>query len=119
MDINGKIFVDRLRDLVRRENTKVTAVTNFAGLKNSAFAHWEKNNSFPRVDVAYKIAQFFNVSVEYLLTGEEVKVYMPPARIADIVSLLDSIADDDLETVRVVCKQLAQKNIQQKSDKVG
>lgn len=41
------------------------------GISQPIFSQWKSRNSMPKSDDLYKIAQFLNVSIEYLLTGED------------------------------------------------
>ena len=85
------------------------------GLCNNAFTKW-KDGSSPSVDTVYTIAKFLNVSMEYLLTGEE------PAIKPDIIELAESIQKLPIEYQEIIknnikqfqdiCFKLEKENIQ-------
>lgn len=54
---------------------KVTAyqVAKATGITNSTFSEWKKGTYRPKLDKLQKIAAYFGVSLEYLLTGKEEK----------------------------------------------
>lgn len=56
--------------LVERK-LKAADVCRGTGLPSSLFSEWKKGKSTPKADKIKKIADFFGVSVNYLMTGEE------------------------------------------------
>nr|DAG73365.1 MAG TPA: Repressor protein CI [Caudoviricetes sp.] len=55
------------------EEKGVTAyrVSKETGVGRSTFTDWKNGRSVPKQDKLQKIADFFNVSVDYLMTGKE------------------------------------------------
>lgn len=60
------MFFERLQSLCNRDNTDVSGVLKALGLSTSKGTAW-KGGSFPRADVLLKLANYFNVSTDYLL----------------------------------------------------
>lgn len=58
----------RLRDL---SGYKDSEVAKGAGITKSTFSDWKSGRYTPKQDKLQKIADFFGVSVDYLMTGEE------------------------------------------------
>lgn len=58
------------------EEKRVTAyrVSKETGVGRSTFTDWKNGRSEPKGEKLSKIADYFGVSVDYLLTGEEPKV---------------------------------------------
>lgn len=56
--------------LLRERNLKAADVCRGTGLPSSLFSEWKKGKSTPKIDKLQKIADFFQVSLEYLTTGE-------------------------------------------------
>jgi len=46
-------------------------VSKATGVAQSSLSDWKKGKSKPKIDKMQKIADYFNVPVEYLLTGEK------------------------------------------------
>ena len=62
-----EIFCKRLRDL--RQENKLTLEqlgTKFSVTKQTV-SHWEKGDRLPPLDMATALAEYFNVSLDYLV----------------------------------------------------
>ena len=57
-----------LRDLLGYKDATVAKET---GITKSTFSDWKSGRSTPKKEKLQKIADFFNVSLAYLMTGEE------------------------------------------------
>jgi transcriptional regulator with XRE-family HTH domain len=68
--ISNREVIDRIDSLLKSRNLKRNAVYDSCGLAHNTFSNWsrEEGVKIPAQSL-YAIAQFFNVSVEYLLTG--------------------------------------------------
>lgn len=60
--------------LLKEKGLKAADVCRATGIKSPVFSEWKKGKSKPNTDKMIKIAKFLNVSVEYLMTGEEPEV---------------------------------------------
>lgn len=59
--------------LLEKNHLKAADVCRGTGLPSSFFSEWKKGKSKPKVDKLQKIADYFDVSLEYLMTGKEKK----------------------------------------------
>ena len=66
------MFYDRLLDLCRENDKKITPVVRELGLSTGGIARW-RNGSSPDGDTLYKIAEYFDVSTDYLLGKSDIK----------------------------------------------
>lgn len=57
--------------LLAERGLKAADVTRATGIKSPVFSEWKKGRSKPNAEKMLKIANFFDVPVEYLMTGEE------------------------------------------------
>lgn len=57
-----------LRDLRGLKDARVAEAT---GIGKSTFSDWKSGRSIPKQEKLQRIADFFGVSVEYLMTGKE------------------------------------------------
>lgn len=66
------MFFDRVSELCKKRGTSPSAVAREIGLNNSSATYW-KRGSIPKGDTLQKLANYFDVSVDYLLdlTPEE------------------------------------------------
>lgn len=62
-----EIFVE----LLEKYGTTAYKVSKATGIGGSTFTDWKNGRSVPKADKMKKIADFFGVSVEYLMTGKE------------------------------------------------
>lgn len=57
--------------LLETKNITPYRVYKETGVPQSSLSEWKRGNSMPKIDKLIKIAEYFGVSVDYLLTGEE------------------------------------------------
>lgn len=77
MSIEEKIAAvyDRIKDLCKEKGVTQTEMCNACGMNIQSHRGRITRNIAPDVFDTVKIAQFLNVSVEYLITGEEKNIY--------------------------------------------
>ena len=56
---------------VERQKTSFEWLYQKTKVSKGTFSSWKTRKLFPRVDVAFRIAEALGVSIEYLLTGKE------------------------------------------------
>lgn len=59
--------------LCQKHNLTSYKVSKMANVTQTALSNWKNGKSEPSAKTLQKLADFFNVSVDYLLTGEEPK----------------------------------------------
>ncbi|GHU59596.1 transcriptional regulator [Clostridia bacterium] len=92
------MFFEKLKELCKKNKTTPTAIALELGYGRSSMSHWKKGNT-PNGDILLKFADYFDVSVDYLLRQEE------PTRphTGYVTGVNVSLADDEqelLETYR-------------------
>ena len=63
-------FCERIRYLLETKHSSINQMLKTCGLSSGAFAGWEKYGRYPQGDDLAKIADYFQVSVDYLLNRE-------------------------------------------------
>ena len=58
-------------ELLQKRGVSTYKVAKDTGIAQSVFSSWKNGISTPKQDKMQKIADYFNVSVEYLMTGKE------------------------------------------------
>lgn len=58
-------------NLLKKEGITAYRVSKATGIAGSTFTDWKNGRSTPKQDKLQKIADFFGVSLEYLMTGKE------------------------------------------------
>ena len=66
-----KIFADRLLELRREKGISQAKLAKELGVSFAVVCYWETDRSEPTAPNIVKIAEFFNVSVDYLLGRTE------------------------------------------------
>ena len=57
--------------LLTEKKIKPIDVSRATGISASTLSDWKKGKSTPKADKLQKIADYFNISLEYLTTGKE------------------------------------------------
>jgi len=64
-------IVERIAGLLKQRKMTATALTAKLNMPTSAVSEWKKGKTKPSVETLMKIADIFNVSISWLLTGNE------------------------------------------------
>ena len=83
--MDAKKFWLRVKQLSKARKTTQREMAEYLGLPLRTLQNWIQRGIFPLFPDGYRMAVFFGVSVEYLLTGKEKKV---ERKISKIRSLL-------------------------------
>lgn len=96
------MFLENVTSLIAKKGITKNKMLVELGLNKSSFVNWG-NGASPSTDTAVKIAAYFNVSIDYLLTGEE-KEQPKPTPTENIKFALfngtDGITDEMYEEVK-------------------
>jgi transcriptional regulator with XRE-family HTH domain len=63
-------FPERLEAFIKENRTSQKAVAEYAGVRYASISDWKKDGSYPRADIAIKIAKMLGTTAEYLVTGK-------------------------------------------------
>ncbi len=66
-------FIDRFDTLCKEKSKSATAVGEELGFARSAVSRWRKGTAKPNFDSITLIADYFNVSTDYLLGNTEIR----------------------------------------------
>ena len=67
------MFFDIFKLLCEKKGVSPKKATEDIGLSNSITTKWKKTGAPPKGDTLQRIADYFGVTTDYLLTGEETK----------------------------------------------
>ena len=84
----------KLRDLRGVNDADVVRAT---GITKSTFSDWKSGRSEPKKEKLQKIADFFDVSLEYLMTGEEQNGYYLNEETAKLAQ--EMFEDEDMRSL--------------------
>jgi transcriptional regulator with XRE-family HTH domain len=109
-------FYERLSEVCREKNTTPTTIAKSLGIATSAPVKW-KTGTIPNGETLAKIADYLNVSVDYLLGRSEDKKIRPTEDIDEsdlsereqyLLMLLRKVPDRDRPTVDRMIQALVQ-----------
>lgn len=66
--------------ILDEKGLKNADVARATGISNMTLSDWKRGKSVPKADKMKKIAEFLNVSVDYLMTGNDVQFIVETAK---------------------------------------
>ena len=107
---------DRIKDLRIGINKTQQESANSIGVKRSTWANWE-SDIVPPADMVRKLADFFEVSTDYLLNGTssdllpggKVAIYVENDKLVDISELPPEIRQQVLDYIKFIKTQYINK----------
>lgn len=64
-------MIEQILQLMERQNISASKLTSECGLSSSALTEWKKGKAKPSAEALIKIANYFDVSVDYLLGNDK------------------------------------------------
>ena len=89
-------FWKRVKALIKEKHTTQAEAAKVCHMSFNTLRAWMSRNTIPSLDVAYNLARYFGVSIEYLITGKEANI---AARIDDVLLLLKR-TDEKLKKIK-------------------
>lgn len=68
-------MLEILDEYLKNENLSRRQFCSLVNIPNSTISSWKQKNVLPSIEVVAKIAQFMNVSLDWLVNGDETKVF--------------------------------------------
>ena len=63
-------FADNLKFLIKTRNIRLDKIAGDIGITKQAISNYTTGKTFPKPEILVKIADFFGVSLDFLLTGK-------------------------------------------------
>ena len=64
------VFAEQLKTLRKKNSLTQKELAEKVGVKQNSYANWENGNREPNIEMLVRIADYFDVSLDYLL-GEK------------------------------------------------
>ncbi len=97
-------FRENLKEELTYQDITVKELSLRTGISKHTIDHYlTKNGSQPQAELAVKIAQALNVSVEFLVIGKDPK---PQRNVKEIMKKISSLSDRDYDFVRRIVSKL-------------
>lgn len=100
-------FCNVLKQLRQEKGITQKEISQFLGISQAAYSLYEKGQREPKYDMLEKIADFFNVSVGYLVSGKKDYIYYVgdynPKEIYDTIAAHfdgDEYTEEELDEIR-------------------
>ncbi|MEA5003815.1 MAG: helix-turn-helix transcriptional regulator [Christensenella sp.] len=106
------MFIERLNELLKEKGVSAHKMSLELGLGKNAYTHWRDRGNLPSGDVLDKIADYFEVSTDYLLGRTENPSPINEVAAAHFKNDVDfsDLSEEDKEAVRGVIDALRAKH---------
>lgn len=98
MEINERIFY-----LLKEQNKTAKDLGEYIGVKPSSISAWKNKGSYPSSKYLVRISEFFNVSLQYLLTGQDERIQAVSNLSTEETELIEAWRELDYES-KVILK---------------
>lgn len=89
-----EIFYETVNRICKEKGTTATTVLKAIGASTGNVSKW-KNGSIPNIDLALRFARYLNISLDYLVTGED--AYSAPLPVQ-----ASGLSDEDTEWLSLI-----------------
>ena len=100
--------VGRIRALRERKGVSQSRAAKDMGIVRTTYSNYEAGNREPDLDTIKKIADYFEVSTDYLL-GQEQKGFLTDPQKLKLYELIDELDEDNknyvIETIKRITKK--------------
>ena len=93
---------DIFEQLLQKYGVTAYKVSKETGVTQSTLSDWKRGRSTPKTDNMKKIADYFGVTVDYLMTGEEAKDTTPEvSRIETLAAHFegDELSEEEMDEI--------------------
>jgi transcriptional regulator with XRE-family HTH domain len=87
-------YWERVEKLIKEQNTTWSWLSEQIGVKQQTFSQWINKGILPRVNDGYGIAKLLNVSIDYLITGEEPEVKYYSQQATEAAEIIDVLPEE-------------------------
>lgn len=93
----NELIKTRLRALRDRKGVNQDIVTEACGISRVALTRYENGTRVPRIEIAAKLAEYYGVTVDYILGNDAPAVAVPvDPEAAKLAAVLEGLSDDNL-----------------------
>ena len=94
----NKVFSTRVKELREKAGLSMDLLAKQLGITKSRINMWENNGTVPRMDVLVELANFFNVTTDYLLGNDDASnLSLNNAKLNSLQRNLGKLSEADLE----------------------
>lgn len=101
----NKVFGTRVKDLREKEGLSMEQLATDLGVTKSRVNMWENNGTIPRGDVLVQLANYFNVSTDFLLGNDDnSEISKSNSRLSSLQRNLGKLNEADLNKAEGMLK---------------
>lgn len=100
-------MVDRINELAKKMSVSISAIEKSVGLSNGIIGKWRKQS--PSCDKLKLVADYLNVSIDYLLTGKESQATTLKTDEQELLKNYGKLTDSEKEKVSAIAEELAKR----------
>ena len=105
-------MIERILEIMQARGVKAATLLRDTGLSSSAITDWKKRKANPSYGALVKIANYFEVSIEYLqgktndpsLLGEKKELTYRDKLVQEMHDILKTVPDEKLEKFKALLK---------------
>jgi len=102
-----------IKRLRKEKNLSIRELAKHVNISHNTLASYERGKVMPSIENGFKIAQFFNVPIEYLVLGEKFIADFNDAKLLELFKKVDCMSKDD----RTLIKNFITKVINNREEK--
>ena len=91
------MIYNRIINLCKQRNIKITTLLKELKIASGASTSWKKKGTIPSSDALIKLAEYFNVSIDYILFGKEPTI---PAEYHSLISSYQELSKDNQQLLK-------------------
>lgn len=108
------VIIDKFDQLAKANKESVTSVCLKLGIPKSTVSYWRKTDVSPKLEYVEKIADYFGVSVDYLLEKSDIKKPITVSESSEINEYLDELRNrEEMKMLFSVSKNCTKEEIEQ------
>ena len=104
------MFYDMYAALCKSKGISLSRAADEIGLSNSTVTKWKKTGATPSGDTITKVAAYFGVSVDDLISDAQTEVGMQDQLIAFYGKVKDHLTEDDIDDIMASMRVKAERN---------
>ena len=95
-----------LKKLREAKGLSIRALSREVGITHFTLAAYEREKVVPSLENGFKLAEFFDVPVEYLVKGEKVNTNFSDPKLLELFRILDEMPAGDREVAKKYLQKL-------------
>lgn len=111
------LFFDIFEKLCKEHRTTPSAVCIEIGYSKATASYWKRSNGVPKREALEKIADYFGVTVDYLLGKEQKKTAPVETNRSELFAILARLTDAEIDDLLQYSEFLLAKRINQADPK--